>query len=408
MKPPYAMMALAATVAAPIALAQVPAPPPSTARPPATMTGGNLKPVSAVPALSPAGNVPPQNAAPAGGPAPASGAASAPKDARVYESSTALPAPVIPDANQQPSVALPTEPIEPFLLTRDNGPFMVMAKTFRGPDAERWALALVLELRNDYQLPAYILRTRDFPMRSNIREVPPTAIQEIRRPYVSEPEKSRTHDEAVVLVGNEKTVKDADELLHRVKKIKPKCLNQMHSIYPWRDGLGKALRTTNPFVPAQELFPRKTDPMVTKLNGGQHSIFRCPGHYSLQVAEFTGRSTFNVDDKRFKPSLITDSPLEQAFDSAEELAEVLAKDPEVRKTGCLPYVYHDRTTSKVLMGAFNAPDDPAAGKLRNTLLHLAVPLAQKKNPKTGNPTAMIVPADVLTDVEVLKASVQAQ
>jgi hypothetical protein len=393
MKPPYAMMALAATLVAPIALAQVPAPTPSAGPPPAGMAGVGLRPMTSVPPLSPA--VPAQGADAAASSAPA------PKDPRVFEASTALPAPVIPEANQQPAFALPTDPIEPFLLTRDAGPFMVMAKTFRGPDAERWALALVLELRNEHKLPAYILRTRDFPMRSNIRDVPPTAINEIRKPYLTEPEKSRTHDEAVVLVGNEKTLKDSELLLIRVKKIKPKCLNQMRSIYAWRVGLHTALRTTNPYVPTQELFPRKTDPLVMKLNGGPHNIFRCPGHYTLQVAEFGGRSTFDVADKRFKNPLISDSPLELAFDNAEKLAEFLAKDPEVKKTGCLPYVYHDRTTSKVMMGAFNTPDDPNAVKLREAMLHLAYPLSQK-NPKE----TMIVPAPALTDVEVLKAAAQ--
>ena len=52
---------------------------------------------------------------------------------------------------------------------------MVLAKTFRGPDAEKLALALAMELRGKYNLPAYILRTKDFPGKSNIRGVPPTA-----------------------------------------------------------------------------------------------------------------------------------------------------------------------------------------------------------------------------------------
>ena len=104
--------------------------------------------------------------------------------------------------------------------------------------------------------------------------------------------------------------------------------------------------------------------------------------------------------KGFKNPLEGTSPLEQAYDNAEKLAEVLAKDPEVRKTGCLPYVYHDRTTSKVMMGAFNSPDDPAAAKLRDAMLRLAIPLAQKKT------DMMIVPAPFLTDVEVLRASAQ--
>ncbi len=394
MRSPFAMMTVAATLTAPIALAQVPAPVPAGAPMPASMTAGGLRPVTTVPALSPPGMAQQSGAAARSTPAPT------PTDGRVFEASSALPAPVIPDANQPPAVALPNDPIEPFLLTRDAGPFMVMAKTFRGPDAERWAVALCLELRNEYQLPAYILRTRDFPMRSNIREVPPTAIPEVRKANLAEPEKSRTHDEAVVLVGNEKSLKDSAVLLHRVKKIKPKCLNQLHSIYHWREGLATALRTTNPYVPAQELFPRKGDPLVMKLNNGSHSVFHCPGRYTLQVAEFGGRATFNVDDKRFKNPLISDSPLEQAFDSAEKLADVLAKDPEVRKTGCLPYVYHDLTTSRVMMGAFNAPNDPAAVQLRDNLLKLAVPLSQKRS------GTMIVPAPVLTDVEVLKASVQ--
>jgi hypothetical protein len=245
-------------------------------------------------------------------------------------------------------------------------------------------------------------------MRSNIRNVPPTAIDAVRQPYLTEPERSRTHDEAVVLVGNEKTLKDSEVLLHRVKKIKPKCLNQMHSIYLWREGLHTALRTTNPFIPAQELFPRKNDPLVMKLNGGPHSLFHCPGHYTLQVALFGGRSSFvNGNDKQSKSlifgegsSPLGDSPLGQAYDNAEKLAQKLANDPEVRKTGAQPYVFHDRTKSVVMMGAFNAPDDPNAARLRETLLKLAVPLAPEKE------DTMIVPAPYLTDVEVLKASAQ--
>jgi hypothetical protein len=399
MKPQFAMMALTATLAAPIALAQAPVSAPSGGVPAANMNAGELRPVDSVPTLSPSGTA----TSIGGGGAGAAAPAPTRPDARVFPAVSTLPAPVIPEANQPPNIMLPTDSIEPFLLTRDAGPFMVMAKTFRGPDAERWALALVLELQHEYHLPAYILRTRDFPMRSNIRDVPPTAHQAMRKPTLTEPEKSRTHDEAVVLVGNEKTLKDSEILCHKVKKIRPKCLNQMHSIYTWRgNSLGTALRTTNPYVPAQELFPGKGDSLIKKLNSGPYTVFRCPGRFTLQVAEFGGRSTFNVDDKRFKNPLISDSPLEQAYDQAEKLADLLAKDPEVRKTGCLPYVFHDRTSSKVMMGAFNSLDDPAAARLRGAMMQLVVPLAQKQK----KDDMMIVPAPGLTDVEVLRASAQ--
>jgi hypothetical protein len=362
------MMALAAaTLAAPIALAQVNAPPSRTGKPPTSMAGTALRPVTSIPPLSPAG--------------PGAAASTpAPKDNNVFEASTALPA----------------------LLTRDNGPFMVMAKTFRGPDAERWAVALVLELRNDHNLPAYILRTRDFPLRSNIRNVPPTAEQQVRKPYLTEPEKARTHDEAIVLVGDEKTLKGSEVLLHKVKKIKPKCLNANPSIYHWRQGLNTALRTTNPFVPTQDLFSGKGDPLLRQINGGPHNLVYCPGRYSLQVAEFSGRATFNVDNPNFKDSLLAKSPLARAADDAEQLADKLAKNPEIRQTGCQPYVFHDRTSSKVWMGAFNSPDDPAAARLRDTLLKLA---ASSSLMKEADDT-MIVPAPYLTDVDVLKAAVR--
>src|SRR5262249_46518810 len=222
MKSPFAMMALAGTLVAPIALAQVPPPARSpqgagtrasattSAAPMSSAAGGTIRPLNNIPALTPSGSAPPSTA-------------SAKKDPRVFEASTALPSPTLPDQMPAPTIALPNDPIEPFLLTRQAGPFMVMARTFKGPDAERWALALVLELRNEHHLPAYIMRTRDYPMRSNMRDLPPTADRGLLAPQVAEPEKSRTHDEAVVLVGDEKTVEGAAALLKSVKKIKPKC-----------------------------------------------------------------------------------------------------------------------------------------------------------------------------------------
>jgi hypothetical protein len=399
MKPFFAMMALAGALATSLALAQAPAPVSPGSRP-TNMTGGGLRPVTTVPPLSASPTVadsPPSSIGALARPTPTA------TDRRIYEEKTSLPAPNIPDQEVAPGFALPTDPIEPYLLTRAAGPFMVSAKTFKGPDADRWALALVLELRNEYHLPAYILRTRDFPMRSNIRNIPPTAIREMEKPYVGYPEKARTLDEAAVLVGNEKTLADQTALLHKVKKIKPKCLNGMPSIFHWRQGLSTAMGTTNPFVPAQDLFPRKPDPLVMKLNGGPHTVFRCPGHYTLQVAEFGGRASFDPKNDKQSMShivkdLVTNSPLEQAYDDAEALAERLAKDPEIRKAGYQPYVFHDRTASRVMIGAFNTPDDPAAAKLRETLLKQATSLMKKKT------DTMIAPAPFLTDVEILKAS----
>jgi hypothetical protein len=298
--------------------------------------------------------------------------------------------------------------VEPYLLNKDVGPFMVLARVFRGPDAERMALALVKELRGEYQLPAFILRTKDYPGKSMIRGVPPTARSEVKVPDIGMPEKIRTFDEAAVLVGNEKTLADSEKLLHMVRKINPKCLEAMPKLYFWRTGLAYAIRTTNPYAPAQTLYQRTNDKLVVRMNGGLRSVVHCPGRYSLQVAEFTGRSVYQFGGQEFVAQNLPDvhtSPLRTAAADAEKMADKLAKDGDVARLGQPVFVYHDRNLSRVYIGSFNSATDPAAAQLREALLKLAVPLADRRRPG-GALDTMIVPAPVLTDVSVIKTKIQ--
>ena len=339
-------------------------------------------------------------------PAPAASPAAAPAspaDPSVKPSGFVVPEPVNADDQPvPPGVRLPIEPIEPFLLTNEAGPFMVMAHSFKGPHADKYAQILAMELRAKHGLPAYVLRPKDFPLRSNIRGVPPTANPGINRALPGLPELNRIKDEAMVLVGNEKTEAHAKKLLHQVKKIRPTCLDTIPEPYPWRKGKGLkwAMATTNPYVPAEELFPRKPDLLVQKINQGPHSIYTCPGRYSLQVAEFSGRKEVVGANAATKPSNIFDlrhSPLATAADDAEKLADGLAKDKEVRQTGYVPYVYHDRFSSKVYIGAFNSPSDPEALRLREAMVKMAVALNNRKTVDV-----MIVPAVALTDLTGVK------
>jgi hypothetical protein len=361
------------------------------------------------PRVAPGAMAPPVFRGAPGGPTsgpvadPANSAPAAPDgtaDRKVFPAQSALPEPTPPDQIKPATIALPNDPIEPYLLTRDNGPFMVLARTFRGPDADRCALALVLELRREYGLPAYILRIKDFPNRSNIRNVPPMAPEFIRKSQLTEPEKVRSYDEAAVLVGNEKTLAGSEALWKKVKHIKPKCLNEIPTIFGWRMGLSTAIRTTNPYVPTQDIFPgRKKDALIHQMNDGPRSIFHCPGRYALQVVEFSGRSIVNPDVKDFRVfdnDWLRKSPLATAAEDAERVADALSRDPEVRRTGYQPYVYHGRTSSKVLIGAFNDPKDPNAAKLRDTLVRRAIDLSDSK---TGAAGVVIAPANYLTDLE---------
>jgi hypothetical protein len=135
MKSALAMMALACAWTVP-AFAQAPASRPAGPRP--------------APASGPAAsksylNPPPSVTAAAKSPGTS--------DPRVFRTGTVLPAPLAPDEVPASTIVLPTEPLEPYLLTKDAGPFMVNAYVFRGPDATRYAQALAIELRKVHHLP---------------------------------------------------------------------------------------------------------------------------------------------------------------------------------------------------------------------------------------------------------------
>lgn len=277
-------------------------------------------------------------------------------DSAAIRTNGVLPALTPVDELANVKINLPTEPVEPYLLTKEAGPFMVMAHTFRGPESVRWAQALAMELRSQNQLRAYIYFKKIKPLNSNIRGVPPTAAPTDGEGRISEPEVYRIYDEAVVLVGDAQTMKDAEKLLAVVKKIKPAVLSNVPSIFPWRTGVGlkKAIVTANPLVPAEALFAREEDPLIERMNHGPNSLYNCPAPYSLVVARLVGRLTVGDPDQDFlKEENLKTSPLAQASEEAEILAAELNKDTMLKQAGYQAYVYHDRNKSVVTIGQFN-------------------------------------------------------
>ena len=73
-------------------------------------------------------------------------------------------------------------------------------------------------------------------MKSYIRGTPVQAPSMTTRAAIKQPEQVRIHDEAAVLVGNEKTLAASEVLLNQVKKWHPKCLDQMPVLFKWREG----------------------------------------------------------------------------------------------------------------------------------------------------------------------------
>gem|GEM_PF-3594760 len=325
---------------------------------------------------------------------------SARRDSQAIPTNGVLPDLASVEELERPTIQLPTEPIEPYLLTKECGPFMVVAHTFRGPEAVKYAQALAMELRSAHQLRAYIYFKKIKPMNSNVRGVPPTSSPADGEGRISEPEVYRIYDEAAVLVGDAPTLKDAESLLKVVKKVKPAILDSVPSIFPWRNGTGlkNAVVTANPLIPAQQLFAREADPVVDRMNRGPHTIYNNPGPYTLVVARFTGRSTYSESDKDFfDDSNLKNSPLATASDEAELLAAELNKDPMLKKAGMEAYVYHDRKKSVVTLGSFpemiESKDLPRNQKVQSIRQHLDKLNQQYLN--SGKFQSPLAPVDVM-------------
>ena len=201
-----------------------------------------------------------------------------------------------------------------------------------------------------------------------------------------------------MLVGNCKTLADSEKLLHAVKKLHPACLDGMPTLWHLRkgQGLSRAMLTSNPYVPGQDIFPgkafdpailaasfdvhKKVDPMIAKINAGPRSIYKCPGQFSMPVAEFTGQSVAVAQDLRFVQTdkALAKGTLATAAEDAERFAEKLSKDPALARTSYQPYVYHDRYGSKVTLGSFSSPDDPSVQSLRKMLTEVPITVANGK------------------------------
>jgi hypothetical protein len=454
------VLTLSAVMAAAEARAQ--APPPSGAQPqPRRSLLGRLTGSNPAPAPAPAPSFAPRDPAvmPASGGTAAAAAVTGPAAAatspgfstgstvtprgpgvQVIPGGTAVPEPTMVEEVGAPTIALPTQPIEPYLLTRQNGPFMVMAHTFRGPDAVRYAQALAIELRQKYNLPAYVFFLRFQPGHSNIRGVPPTAAPEVQSgEKITGPERYRMTDESCVLVGDCKTIDDSEKVLHQVKKLHSEVLDGVPSIWSWRKGKGltRAHLTTNPLVASEDLFSApgssghghgrggvamqsgqvvdptaltaaiqsdpglsqaqflapnnvkietstlpsaravQTDPLLKQMNSGSYSLFKCTGANVLQVAEFSGRVSVGPDPRIENPTFLQQGPLAKAADDAESLAQAIAKCKSLDRR-FQPYVFHDRTSSRVFIGPVSGPDDPALPQLRQVVNALSNELVMKQ------------------------------
>ncbi len=270
-------------------------------------------------------------------------------------------------------------PDKPFTLTENEGPYLIMCTTFSGEEAEKQARELTHELRSVYKLPAYTYRmTFDYTQGTTGRTIDRYGAPQRMR-Y-----RNDKINEIAVLVGDYPTITDAQakKTLDRIKHMEPDCLNleklkqankstnrtlaayrlAIQDILPENHAnrkkgpMGHAFIVGNPMLPREYFVPKGIDKVVYEMNQPlPHSLLHCPGKFSVKVATFAGRVV--IDPKAIREieegkQSLSGGGLQQAAENAHKLCEAL------RAKGYEAYEFHDRHSSIVCVGSFDAVGTP--------------------------------------------------
>ena len=268
-------------------------------------------------------------------------------------------------------------PDKSYELMDEHGPWMIMAMTYRGPNAKEEAHQLVYELRKQHTLTAYMhLETYDYSEGFIGR-----GVDKFGNPRRMRHQNNNAVSEVAVLVGNYTSVDDpnAQRDLKRIKALSLKSLNseadkssrtfaelrKLHKDFLGKNQTGKnalgpmklAFITTNPLLPDEYFRPKGIDRFVAQLNEGmKYSLLECPDTYTVRVATFSGLVAVNpAHIKEIEKNNFTSSRLEEGALKAHRLAVAL------RAKGYEAYQFHDRRSSIVTVGGFNKPPEKVPG-----------------------------------------------
>ena len=263
---------------------------------------------------------------------------------------------------------IPAEAMYP--LSEKDGPWLVLAATFRGEGARDDARRLVQELRRDHRLEAYTHeKSFDYTGQQQGLGLNPDGTPKRMR-YAN----SGQVIEVAVLVGDFASFDDprGQKMLATIKGLQPRALSgdagKSRSFSDFRRmiGLDKnaakgpmhlAFVIPNPLLPEDYFARQEVDRFVVEMNADvTHSLLDCPGRYTVRVATFTGAGTF--DQKAIAAGdddVKLESRLAEAADKAHRLTEAL------RRSGWQAWEFHDRDSSIVCVGNIDQLTLPQAG-----------------------------------------------
>jgi hypothetical protein len=252
------------------------------------------------------------------------------------------------------------DPKAMFPLAESDGPWLVLATTFRGEGARDDARQLVQELRGSHRLKAYT-HEKSFDFTGNQRGL---GLNPDGTPKKMRFAKAEQVIEVAVLVGDFASFDDprGQKMLAKIKDLQPQSLtggsgkSQSFADFRRMMGLDKnaakgpmhlAFVIPNPLLPEDFFTRQQVDKFVLEMNSDvTNSLLDCPGRYSVRVATFTGAGTFDQKaiedggkDVEFQGRLV------EAAEKAHRLTETL------RRSGWQAWEFHDRESSMVCVGS---------------------------------------------------------
>ena len=260
------------------------------------------------------------------------------------------------------------DPNKNYLIADENGPWMILATTFAGEEAEQEARALVMQLRKEFDMSAYLHRKR-FDFSDTMAGLRVNRFGDRRKMRYRQ---NVVFDEWAVLVGDFASIDlpEVERKLKKIKSIKPSSLNlddtktqrfrglrkyyKKLSNNPEKRGkgpMGSAFVTRNPLLPKEFFAPSGIDKFVYNLNKDwEHSLVHCKGHYTVRVATFQGNVV--IDQRKIDEIDRGKESMKSRLAAAAAKANKLTK--AMRATGIEAYQFHDRNESIVTVGNFES------------------------------------------------------
>ena len=277
------------------------------------------------------------------------------------------------------------DPNGDYTLTEQNGPWLIMAASFNGEGGEAEARALVLELRQRFNLPAFYyamtfkigderigrgIDDNGAPIRRQVQRGSEVLEHAVlvgefpgdRRPRSPEPARADQDDRARRAAGrrDERHVAKPGGGAAVLQVGEAADVEQTAQAIPGPDG--PRVHHAQSAV-AEGVFHAGARSRSGQVERGARVLAAAlPGKYTIKVATFRGRSTlqgandFGTEAPRSRWAK-DDDPLVLAGKNAHEMTVAL------RSRGWEAYEFHDRHESYVAVGSFDEMQELADGRL---------------------------------------------